>query len=316
MPKSTLKARTLKFAFGGLIFVLLAISVSFQSHYEHPPLPNPNGYDDFVKAGWQVSGNVSDIDKKSPTELTQLIGRNQEALRLARIGLNKSSRIPVMYSADYAAWSTRELMNTKELARIFNAQGRLAEWEKRTNDAVRIYLEGIRASQAACRGGILIDKLVGTAAESINEFRLRTLVPQLSAPICRETVKALETIDALSDPLEMTLEEERKWSNGATSLKEKFNHLLHYRDDQQVMEVCIGTLQYRQQARRQLIIDLATRAYELEHNRRPDTVKVLVPKYLNAVPGNPETGKSMNLTNFTKYPSDPAEQILFHWISH
>ncbi len=47
---------------------------------------------------------------------------------------------------------------------------------------------------------------------------------------------------------------------------------------------------------RQLIIDLAARAYELENGHRPASLTELVPDYLKAVPKNPVSGTNLVLT--------------------
>ena len=48
---------------------------------------------------------------------------------------------------------------------------------------------------------------------------------------------------------------------------------------------------------KQLMIDLATRAYKLEQGRHPNSPSDLVPDYLKAVPVDPTTG-----TNLTYLP--------------
>ena len=47
--------------------------------------------------------------------------------------------------------------------------------------------------------------------------------------------------------------------------------------------------------RRQLILDLATRTYELEHGKRPLRAEDLVPSVLRAIPKDPETGTNLVL---------------------
>jgi hypothetical protein len=47
--------------------------------------------------------------------------------------------------------------------------------------------------------------------------------------------------------------------------------------------------------RRQLLLDLASRAYELENGKRPLRAEDLVPSVLRAVPKDPETGTNLVL---------------------
>jgi hypothetical protein len=48
--------------------------------------------------------------------------------------------------------------------------------------------------------------------------------------------------------------------------------------------------------RRQLLLDLASRACELEHGKRPLHAEELVPSLLRAVPKDPETGTNLVLS--------------------
>jgi competence protein ComGC len=47
---------------------------------------------------------------------------------------------------------------------------------------------------------------------------------------------------------------------------------------------------------RQLLIDLAARAYELDKGHRPANLNDLVPDYLKAIPQDPLTGTNMTYT--------------------
>src|SRR5580765_4534351 len=120
-----------------------------------PPLPNPNGNDDFVKAQKLVLGNPADFERGSLEELRKHLAENAEALKRVREGLAKQCRIPISFSTNYLA--LRSLSDVKRVARLLEAEGRLAEFEGRTNDAARIYLETIRYGKESCRGGVMMD---------------------------------------------------------------------------------------------------------------------------------------------------------------
>ena len=67
----------------------------------NPPMPSPNGYDDFVKAGQTLAGNTSGYDEMSDEKLRQLVTQNVEALRLVRTGLSRECRVPIVDSQTY-----------------------------------------------------------------------------------------------------------------------------------------------------------------------------------------------------------------------
>jgi competence protein ComGC len=49
----------------------------------------------------------------------------------------------------------------------------------------------------------------------------------------------------------------------------------------------------RQQKTRQLMMDLAARAYELDRGKKPTSTTDLVPAYLKAIPQDPFTGTNL-----------------------
>jgi hypothetical protein len=95
-----------------------------------PPLPQPNGYDDFVKAGEMVTDNTSDYGTMSEAELRTFVKKNAEALKLMRVGLGRKCRVPLDSSPTNTVRISR-LSEIKRLARTMMAEGRLAELENR-----------------------------------------------------------------------------------------------------------------------------------------------------------------------------------------
>ena len=60
----------------------------------HQTLPNPNGYDDFVRAGETIAGNVSDFANLDPEAIRELVATNAESLRLLRVALTRPAAVP------------------------------------------------------------------------------------------------------------------------------------------------------------------------------------------------------------------------------
>ena len=91
--------RKVKWLFGiivaaNLVLVLIVILGAFGSP-PPKPLPNPNGYDDFVKAGKMLSGNVQATGPTySETQLTALVATNAEALKLVSVPAGLEPRMP------------------------------------------------------------------------------------------------------------------------------------------------------------------------------------------------------------------------------
>src|SRR5207245_6778053 len=109
-----------------------------------PPLPSPNGNDDFVKAGQVLVGYPLYFNRTNVETLRAQVASNAEPLRLIRQGATKKCRISVPYSTTYIDRRTTELMSSKSLAWFLEAEARLAELEHQHNVAVAIHLETIR----------------------------------------------------------------------------------------------------------------------------------------------------------------------------
>src|SRR5437867_3628759 len=59
-----------------------------------PPLPNPNGYDDFLNAAALLTGDVGNASTSDHDSLRALVSTNSETLRLLRLGLTRDCSVP------------------------------------------------------------------------------------------------------------------------------------------------------------------------------------------------------------------------------
>jgi hypothetical protein len=265
------------------------------------PLPNPNGYDDFVKAGQIVQSNNYDYYTISmdmlPAHLPQLealVVSNSAALKLVRAGLGKECREPIEYSHEYEARFMTELPSFKEVAHMLCIEGNAALLGNQPDKAADIYLDGVRFSAQSCRGGVMISKLVGVACERIVQRPLSALLPQLSDPAeCHKIASVLETVDQQEESASDVLDQERIWSRKVGGLTGEIATLVNFRAERAVEARFISKVQAVQLDRRKLMINAAARAYELEKGKLPQSIAELVPDYLKAVPKDPVTGKDL-----------------------
>ena len=257
-----------------------------------PPLPNPNGYDDFVKAQKLVVGNPADFERGSLEELRKHLAENAEALKLVREGLSKQCRIALSFSANYL--DLRSLTDVKRVTRLLEAEGRLAELDRRTNDAARIYLQTIRYGQESCRGGVMIDHLVGIACGTIGVNALQKLTGALDAATCRSTSRQLLELERQQESLTDVLRNEAAWVRRTVPAWQRIPAMipmasLTKRTQKNFVTKCNQSgLQLKR-----LIIDLAVRAYESDRGQHPNSLEELVPDYLDAVPVDPATGTKL-----------------------
>ena len=258
------------------------------------PLPNPNGYGDFVKAGEMVSENTGDFNEMKLEELRELVAKNSGALQAARASLQEDCAVPLQFSQNYMSRHLLELADYKRLAQAFVAEGQLAGMENRPGDAVKSYLDEIRLGNKSARGGVWIDQLVGTAIEAMGTSHLQKLIDQLDAKTCHETAATLEALDAKRQTWNEVMQQERAWSYRTfTGLRYGLVRLVMHNSLNKNLQKAEQRYKKQQSKTRQLIIDLTARAYELDKGHRPASLADLVPDYLKAIPQDPLTGKNM-----------------------
>jgi hypothetical protein len=255
-----------------------------------PPLPKPNGYDDLVRASQMLADKTSDYAAMDEAELRSLVVTNAEALKLAMTGLSHPCQVPLDYSAASPTYLFTNLGGLKRLAQGLAAEGRLMELEGRPNDAAGSYLTVIRLGVVTSKGGLLIDSLVGIAIEAIGTSYLEKLPRTLDARQCRQAAAVLESCEAGREPASAILAREREWSRRAfRGLRWQIVRLVMFKSTRQSEQRAVAklnTLYTREQA---LLIQLASRAYELEKGERPKGLADLVPAYLKTIPQDPVT---------------------------
>jgi len=100
--------RNRRVVFFALVALALALAIVILIPFgPEPALPNPNGYDDFVKAGQMVTttldghGSLVDYRELGVEGLRAFAVTNAEALKIARLGLSHRCRLPVENSQDW-----------------------------------------------------------------------------------------------------------------------------------------------------------------------------------------------------------------------
>ena len=168
-------------AVGVVAVILVAVALlSEKSPPASAPLPNPNGYDDFVRAGAMMDQrDYSAFPSLEKDGLASLVASNEEALAAARIGFTHACAVRGS-ALSLSPGSTSDMMVMKQIAQLFAAEGRLAEMEDRPADAARSYIDAVRLGNESSRGGLLIHRLVGVACQAIGLKRLAQVVPALN----------------------------------------------------------------------------------------------------------------------------------------
>ena len=260
------------------------------------PLPNPNGYDDLMKAGNMITGHVWTYDEANVGELREMALTNATALALARIGLSNQCAVTLQFSPAYASNRIQDFVGLRKLAQTFTVEGRLAEKENRYADAAKSYLDVVHlANQIRC-GGVVIDAMMGMAMEALGVKHLQQLLDRLNAKSCRETAAALEMLDSQRPTWDAIVQQEREWSRRTfPGFRYALTRLMERKSSKKILQNAEQNYENQQSQTRQLIVELAARAYELDKGHRPAQLADLVPDYLKRIP--PDPSRAMNQAN-------------------
>ncbi len=262
------------------------------------PLPSPNGYDDFVRAGKLLVSVSSDHTKMPPGELRAFVGTNQEPLRLLRLGLTRDCRTPIEYTMDFYRQHATELGDLRRLAQLVSAEGRLAEAEARHLHAALSHFDNVKYGRVSAQGGLVIEKLVGIAIESMGILGIERVAGKLSADEARTVLGKMIERDKVPDDPDEFIARDRIFSKQTSTLAERLRAMWEYktlRPDRIIDPKFIGQIHRASRSRRQLMLRLAARVYQIEKGSPPRQASDLVPDILRAVPVDPETGTNLVL---------------------
>jgi len=174
------------------------------------------------------------------------------------------------------------------------ASGRLAEMSEQTKEALQHYEDLVRMGHEIRRGGLIIDLLVGVACEAIGLNALNGLVSQLDASQCQDLVQKLETIEAKREPDKILFDAEQRWAKRTFRWRWAVLRLLKPGMLKAAVPKTLEKVHNMDMQRRQLMLEAAVRAYELEKGSRPRALSDLIPSYFKGIPLDPETGRPMN----------------------
>src|SRR6267143_1844967 len=93
--------RILGLALGTVFLIALGLVVFRPAPPPSPPLPNPNGYDDFLAAEKLMVGDTSSLYEVKDEELRTVVGQNRAALQTVRQGLKKECQMPITYDPNF-----------------------------------------------------------------------------------------------------------------------------------------------------------------------------------------------------------------------
>lgn len=274
---------------GAALILLVAAACLFIKPTPPPliKLPNPNGYDDLVKAGEMFVGDLPEcywknLDDECLKETRVFLNANSEALKLVRLGLSRESRVPIVYTPTYFTQNLPELASMKRLAQILNAEGNVDEKENRMDDAIQSYLDAVRL-HGQMRGGAIINELVGIAVEFIGVSSLLKLSDKMTVEQRGQVIKSLATAYENRDSYDEVMAIEKKFVK-AHGLREQFTYYATFHLRRAAERRFQTKIKYSRARVGLTMVDLALRNFVSDNSRSPNELHELVPKYLPFLP--------------------------------
>jgi hypothetical protein len=261
-----------------------------------PPLPNPNGYDDFLKAASLLTGDILNASSLGHDDLRALVTSNAQALALARLGLSRACSVHTDDTITNLSSGLRGMSEVRTLCLLLAQEGHLAEMENRNSDAARCYLDSIRLGNACSRGGVIIQRLVGIAFESVGRVPLAQLTPKLSCQQARSVITELEKADATGVAWKDIISNEHRFERYELAHDSGFHPVSwiimrwqRWRSDRLSLHLHNAATAHL----RLLATELALRCYQSSTGRAAARLDDLVPDYLAKVPQDPFTGRAL-----------------------
>jgi hypothetical protein len=266
-------------------------------------LPDPNGYEDLIAAGQMINSPILDQTRepKSTDELATEIAKFAVVFERIQLGLSRPCEAPIWPAdGDVSKLDSMHLPYLQVFradARALMRKAQLAQQQGRFDDAANAAVDCMRLGQVCGRGGLLTHYLVGLACEGIGDSAFYPSVQHLDASSCRRLIAALQKLEVQRESLDEVRHRDRIWDENAYGWHGHLTNLLGtYVDTVDTNRIVKNTLLLRQEAiTRMLIVELALRCYQLEHNMLPQNLEQLIPNILAQIPTDPFDGNNRPL---------------------
>ena len=213
-----------------------------------PPLPRPNAFDTFCKAGGlmtdksvidEVHYGIYALPKQrngipySDSETAAAVAHNAPALVMLRSGLSEKYRFPSRRSFSR---SFPECTVFRDLVYLLDVEGKVREASGDFGSAAESQLDAMQLGVMVPRGGDLFANLMGNFYESVGRRSLWSLTNKLSGPEARAAARRLGAINAQRVSM-ADIQTEEKWSV-ETKLLQEFQ-------TETILPLCLRTFSFR-----------------------------------------------------------------------
>jgi hypothetical protein len=255
-------------------------------------LPEPNGFDDFIAAGQMIgpaaARTVRGWTLLSTAQLESQLNNHQAAIDRAKQGLEKPSWNPFVFHKD---WTNADSWALSQLLDVLSAQGELGRRKNNAKLELDSYMTFLKIAQEEARGSGAdkYDTIFADYEPDVYES-VWNVSDKLTADERKALINELRDLEADREPWidrverQRIVDENAGWEMHLTRLLSNWSGVepFSWQTD----------IEFRHLAQlRMLIIKLALRAYQADHERLPGSLQDLVPEYLTELPNDPFSGK-------------------------
>ena len=292
-----------------VVAIVAGLVVLSSSRSGSPPIPNPNGYDDLVRAGASIKGawpKGGDWKGADLAESRAFVDANQPALALARRGLGRDGLANFADSQDGFAVQMDQSGQIRSLSRLMLAEARIAEKDGRFGDAARVDFEILEAGQVTTQGALAGTATLGWVIQWQALEQLRRLRDHLSARELRPMIRHLERLDQRRTPVKALVDRWERWQVHAFPWWHRLpmwlsGMIAQGRADQPMM---LGESRNRaERSLRYLLIEWAIHVQHEETGRWPRSIAEMVPSILTAEPIDSATKRPLI------FPANPSGEL-------
>jgi hypothetical protein len=197
---------------------------------------------------------------------------------------------------------TTEFTSLREMARVLSGNGAVQLANGRADEAFKSFELILRLGVSCRHGGLMLHELVGIAITDAAAVHMSSYRWSASTSTRQHAVELIEKLLDDLDPLASVYAREERWMHtqgwlaklrlllGKMSGSEinEWRHMLDEPHRRNITNLRI------------LMVELAVSSYVQDNMRYPDTLDVLVPQYLDAIPIDPYTTDGQPLGYFNR----------------
>jgi hypothetical protein len=281
---------------------------------------------------------IADLDDHNIAAAAALVERNRPVLDSARRLLGHQCSVPVRYEHSFLPGHVDDFSHLRNLARAFRVESLLAASRDDYAAAALVGVDMLELANAARRGGLIVDLLVGNAISGVAVESLRKFRAKLDETTRRTLRTHLERLEDEREPYDDIYARDQAWEQAVGCKEEPREFTRHVlmepdecglsEDEQQQILQCIREMVERPEAdkrkmqhdldhqtlamTRLLRVDSALRSWYASTKTLPNNLAVLVPQYLEELPPDPFTGdhfiyRPVGSSSFVLYSTGPKK---------